>query len=88
MNCPFCGKENQPNSSTCDFCGAWIDDPALVNTKPGLQPDSASPPTETSPQAGLEPDGSANQAEILPKNKPYLLFRNQKQGMIGGSGGW
>lgn len=81
MNCPFCGKENQVNSSTCDFCGAWIDDPALVNTPPGLQPDSASPPAETALQAGLEPGGSATQVEILPEIQALPAVQKSKTGI-------
>jgi hypothetical protein len=80
MNCPFCGKENPENSSTCDFCGAWIEDASKVNTAQSLLPGSVSTPEATTPQSGVGPDESAPQAEILPEIHTLPAVQKTKKG--------
>ena len=89
VSCPFCGKENPPESETCQYCQARLI-PLKIN--PASQPDSiGQPPEEESPaksnkdqvpesQDGLQAAGEMNRSEAAPVSdaSDWLSgFRNQ-----------
>jgi len=80
MNCPFCGKENPENSSTCAFCGAWIEDAKKENTAGSVLPGLIPPPEGISPEGGVELEGSATQAEKLPEIQELAAAKKSNKG--------
>jgi hypothetical protein len=81
MNCPFCGKQNPVNSSTCDFCGAWIEDADMGNSSQNISPATAASPEGSIPSEGVEPDESALHDESLPEINVQRTVQKSKKGI-------
>jgi hypothetical protein len=69
MICTYCGKENPEDSSTCDFCGAWLEDVDKENKVEILPPIPATEPEPSPLKSDESIDQPSDQAEISPEGQ-------------------